>query len=99
MFRRLVQSDPAVIPVLIRFEGREIAAHAGESLAAALLAAGEQVFRISPVSKAPRGPFCMMGACFDCMVEIDGLPGQQACMTAVRAGMDVRRDRIAEAAE
>jgi predicted molibdopterin-dependent oxidoreductase YjgC len=85
--------------VLIRFEGREIAARAGDSLAVALLAAGEQAFRASPVSGAPRGPFCMMGACFDCLVEIDGMPGHQACMTQVRAGMEVRRDRIAEGAE
>lgn len=99
MFRRLAQSDPAAIPVVIRFEGREIPAHAGENLAAALLAVGEQVFRVSPVSDKPRGPFCMMGACFECLVEIDGLPGQQACTTVVREGMNVRRDRIAEATE
>lgn len=99
MFRRLAQSEPGTAPVTIRFEGREIAARAGESLAAALLAAGERVFRVSPVSGAPRGPFCMMGACFDCLVEIDGMPGHQACMTVVRAGMDVRRDRIMGGAE
>ena len=94
MFRRLAQSDAGARPVTVRFEGREIAAREGESLAAALLGAGEAVFRHSPVSDAPRGPFCMMGACFDCLVEIDGLPGQQACMTVVREDMEVRRDRV-----
>lgn len=96
MFRRLSPAEAGGAPVVFRFEGREIAARAGESVAAALLAAGETVFRASPVSGAPRGPFCMMGACFDCLVEIDGMPGCQACMTTVRAGMDVKRDRIAE---
>ena len=97
MFRRLLQSEPGGAPVRIRFEGREIAARDGESLAAALLCAGEWIFRASPVSGAPRAPFCMMGACFDCAVEIDGMPGRQACMTSVRAGMEIRRDGIGEA--
>lgn len=99
MFRRRTQSDPGLPPVSIRFEGRTIAAAAGETLAAALLAAGEEVFRTSPVSGAPRGPFCLMGACFECLVEIDGMPGQQACMTIVRDGMEIRRDRILEGEE
>jgi aerobic-type carbon monoxide dehydrogenase small subunit (CoxS/CutS family) len=60
-------------------------------LAAALLAAGVSVFRTTPVSSGPRAPYCMMGACFECLVEVDGRPAVQACMTEVRAGMDVRR--------
>ena len=35
-----------------------------------------------------RGAFCGMGVCFDCLVCIDGLPNQRACMTKVRAGME-----------
>ena len=40
--------------------------------------------------EGPRGPFCMMGVCFDCLVEIDGVPNVQGCMTPVREGMQVR---------
>jgi predicted molibdopterin-dependent oxidoreductase YjgC len=67
----------------------------GANLAAALLAAGVSVFRHTPVSGAPRGPFCMMGACFDCLVEIDGV-ARQACMTTVTPGLRVARPHEAE---
>ena len=62
----------------------------GTNLAAALLAVGVQVFRHTPVSGAPRAPFCMMGACFDCLVEVDGVV-RQACMLEVAAGMKLSR--------
>ena len=80
-------------PVPFEFEGTPLTARPGDSLAAALLAAGVQQFRDTPVSGAPRGPFCLMGACFDCLVEIDGQPNRQACLTQVRPGMAVRRMR------
>ena len=60
-------------PVRIVFEGEEITAAAGQSLAAALLAAGVRHFRTTPVGGVPRGPYCMMGVCFDCLVVVDGL--------------------------
>ena len=73
------------------FEGRTIDARPGDSVAAALFADGVRSVRETPVSGAPRGPFCMMGVCYDCLVEIDGTPNRQACMVEVRAGMTVRR--------
>jgi predicted molibdopterin-dependent oxidoreductase YjgC len=81
------------------FEGRTVTAPKTASVASALLAAGETAFRISPVTGLPRGPFCMMGVCFDCLVEIDDAPNRQACMTGVVEGMVVRRQRVASAAE
>ncbi|MDB5980489.1 MAG: NAD(FAD)-dependent dehydrogenase [Pseudomonas sp.] len=60
------------------------------TVAAALLSIGVTQVRETPVSNAPRAPFCMMGACFECLVEIDGVPNQQACMTLVRQGMTIR---------
>jgi predicted molibdopterin-dependent oxidoreductase YjgC len=60
------------------------------TVAAALLQSGLAACRTTPVSGAPRGPFCMMGVCFDCLVEVDGVPNVQACMTRVRDGMRVR---------
>ena len=73
------------------FDGRAMRAPVGCSVAAALLANGVSTFRTTPVSGAPRAPYCMMGACFDCLVTIDGVPNQQACMLRVRDGMTIAR--------
>jgi predicted molibdopterin-dependent oxidoreductase YjgC len=77
--------------VAFTFEGRTVEARRGETVAAALLAAGFRDLRASVVMGAPRGPYCLMGACFDCLVRIDGEFNRQACMTQVEPGMDVRR--------
>lgn len=77
--------------VVIDFEGAPLEAREGDSVAAALLASGHVVTRATPVSGAARGPFCMMGACFDCLMEIDGVANLQACMVPVRDGLTVRR--------
>ena len=69
--------DGAGAPVTIYFDEQPLEARAGDSVAAALLAAGLATTRTPPVSGACRGPFCMMGACFDCLVEIDGEPNRQ----------------------
>ncbi len=84
MFRR---SDPTDCTIF--WDGAAIPARAGEPLAAALLAAGVAKFRATILSGAPRGPYCMMGACFDCLVTVDGEAGRQACMVAVTPGMVV----------
>jgi predicted molibdopterin-dependent oxidoreductase YjgC len=84
MFRRLPETAPALT---IRVDGKEVPARAGESVAAAMLAAGLWRFRDTPATGAARGPFCMMGVCFDCLVAIDGIGSRQACMVTVRAGM------------
>ncbi len=96
MFKRLA---PPAEPVTLRFEGREVVAARGDSVAAALLAAGVTVFRESPLSGAPRAPFCMIGNCFECLLDIDGEPNRQGCMTEVRDGMQVRVQRGTAAAD
>jgi hypothetical protein len=60
------------------------------SLAAGLLAAGITAVRLSPVGQGPRAPYCMMGVCFECLVEVDGRPNRQACLITPQAGMQVR---------
>lgn len=75
------------------FEGQHVEAREGDSVAAALAAAGIRHLRDSVISGQPRGVFCMMGTCFDCLVEIDGQPNRQACMTAVTDGLSVRRQQ------
>ncbi len=77
-------------PVTIEFNGEPLQVPPVQSLAAALLAAGIERFGATPVSGAPRAPFCMMGACFDCLVQVDGVGSRQACLVAVRPGMVVR---------
>lgn len=90
MFQRL---DAQGAPLAFAFEGMPVAAQDGDSVAAALLAAGIVDFRTTPSGASPRGPYCLMGACFDCLVEIDGAPNRQACQVPVVAGMQVRRMR------
>ncbi|MGJ7497150.1 (2Fe-2S)-binding protein [Variovorax sp. RT4R15] len=76
--------------VSLGFDGRAIEAPVGCSVAAALLVNGVSTFRTTPVSGAPRAPYCMMGACFDCLVEIDGQPNRQSCLVTVAEGMQVK---------
>ena len=85
---------PTGPPVRLRFDGREIEALPGETIAAALAAADIVAVRQAR-SGAPRGPFCGMGVCFDCLVTVDGRPSQRACLTKVEAGMDVRSAPLA----
>jgi glycine/D-amino acid oxidase-like deaminating enzyme/bacterioferritin-associated ferredoxin len=85
---------PTGPPVRLRFDGREIEALPGETIAAALAAADIVAVRQAR-SGAPRGPFCGMGVCFDCLVTVDGRPSQRACLTKVAAGMEVRSAPLA----
>jgi glycine/D-amino acid oxidase-like deaminating enzyme len=79
---------PVGQPISISFDGQSIPALQGETVAAALSASGIVAFRHTP-SGAPRGLYCGMGACFDCVVTVDGRIGQRACMTKVADGMVV----------
>jgi predicted molibdopterin-dependent oxidoreductase YjgC len=89
MFKRL--SSPAPRTVTIHIEGRPVQVAAGQTVAAAVLAAGQRYTRTTPVSGARRAPFCMMGVCFDCLMEIDGVPNRQACLVQVEEGMRIVR--------
>ena len=82
------------LPWTMMVDGLPVRAREGDSVAAALLASGANVTRRSPVSGAQRGPWCMMGACFDCVAVVDGERGVRTCMTSVRNGMriDTQRD-------
>jgi predicted molibdopterin-dependent oxidoreductase YjgC len=70
-------------------DGETVHAHAGETVAAALLASGRRTLRRTPKSGAPRGMFCGMGVCFDCVVTINGESRVRACMTPVQDGMRI----------
>ena len=87
LFRDL---SPEVPRVRVSLDGQALHLPEGANLAAALLAAGVTVFRVTLVSGAPRGPFCMMGACFDCLIEVEGVM-RQACMMQVSDGLVLMR--------
>lgn len=78
--------------VEIDFDRRVIKARKGESLLAALIASGEYRLRETRDGQF-RGPFCGMGVCQECLVEVDGAPARRACMTKVDRAMTVRRQR------
>jgi hypothetical protein len=85
----LTRPEPGSVTIL--FEGAPIRARESESVASALLAAGILAMRTTPISGAARGPFCMMGACFDCLAVVDGVGGVQTCLLPVREGMRIER--------
>ena len=72
----------------IVFDGNSVSAHAGNTIAAALLVAGIDEFGTTRDGD-PRQPFCNMGTCFDCAVTVDGQPLVRACITPVRDGMEI----------
>ncbi len=86
-----IPRSPELETVTITFEGKAFKVPADISVAAALLAGGVHDFRSSVVGQAPRAPYCMMGVCFECLVEIDDVPARQSCLIPVRDGMQVRR--------
>jgi hypothetical protein len=73
----------------IYFDDEPIHAREGETVAACLLRAGALHFRTTPVSGSKRLPYCMIGHCFDCLVEVVGIGTRQACLSQVEDGMRV----------
>jgi predicted molibdopterin-dependent oxidoreductase YjgC len=76
-------------PFALDVDGQPVTAYQGETVAAALIAAGYRTFRHT-AHGLPRGLFCGMGVCFDCLVTVDGRPHVRACLTLVQPGMRVR---------
>jgi predicted molibdopterin-dependent oxidoreductase YjgC len=95
MFQRLPEASRQALTILL--DGKPMQCCEGDSVAAALFVAGYTACRTTAVSGAARGPYCMTGVCYDCLVAIDGRPNQQACMVSVRPGMRVERQEGARA--
>lgn len=72
------------------FDDTPIVARPGQSVAAALMAAGERCLRIDEAGN-PKGVLCGIGVCWECRCSIDGVSNTRACMTPVKSGMVVRR--------
>ncbi|WP_327321245.1 (2Fe-2S)-binding protein [Streptomyces sp. NBC_01210] len=81
----LVRAQPER-PFEIFLDGRPLTALPGQSVAAALWSAGILAWRTTRHGGSPRGAFCGVGACFDCLATINGLPGQRACLVPARPG-------------
>jgi D-hydroxyproline dehydrogenase subunit gamma len=87
------QSDCPGATIAVEVEGRAVLVPPGASGAAAVLVAGLDSIRDTAVGGAERLPYCMMGICFDCLAEIDGVPNRQSCMVTAQPGMRIRRQR------
>ena len=79
--------------VEFEFDGRTLEGHEGESIAAALHAAGVSVLRHSIKLDRPRGFFCAIGRCSSCLMTVDGVPNVMTCVTPLRAGMRVETQK------
>ena len=73
--------------ITLMVDGKPLEAFAGEPIAAALIAAGFRVFRHTTKRNEPRGLFCALGRCTDCVMTVDGRPNVRTCVTPARDGM------------
>jgi NADH dehydrogenase/NADH:ubiquinone oxidoreductase subunit G len=80
-------------PVRITVDGEEVLAYRGETIGVAMLAAGRRVMRYTPRGHLPRGLFCAMGVCFECVVTVEGSGPTRSCITPVAEGMIVSTGR------
>lgn len=90
LFQPIISEVRATRTVSLTFNDQPLNVPADMSVAAALLMSGINRFRATPVSESPRAPYCMMGVCFECLVDIDGVPNRQSCLIEVADGMRIR---------
>ena len=76
--------------IMFIYEERELAGYEGETIAAALHAAGVKVLGRSAVLHRPRGFFCAIGTCSSCLMVVDGVANVRVCVTKLKAGMVVK---------
>ncbi|RUV68126.1 (2Fe-2S)-binding protein [Mesorhizobium sp. M5C.F.Cr.IN.023.01.1.1] len=88
-YRPIFPEQPAD-RIMIQVNGVPVIARVGQSLALALLENGLDHFNVNPMSGKPRLPFCMMGACFECRIIVDGVRDVLACRAEVRDGMVIK---------
>lgn len=89
MFKAVIDPPAGRVNVIINGVGMPVPATF--TAAAAMLLREGGATRTTPVSGAPRAPYCMMGVCFECLMEINGVPNQQACLIPVAEGMTIDR--------
>lgn len=79
--------------VKIYVDGKEMQAYEGEMIASALLSNGKKVFRFTKKDKNPRGIFCAIGRCTDCVMIVNGIPNIRTCITPVKEGMRIKTQK------
>lgn len=104
MARRVIEHPilgplPPAREVDIEIDGRIIAAREGEPIAAALAAAGIGAMHYTHKHNRPRGIFCAVGRCQDCVMIVDGIPNTRTCITPVRDQMKIQTQHGAGAWE
>ena len=87
-----IPSIPRGPGIKILVNGREVVAYQGETVLAALIAAGQRTLRKSHILSEGRGPLCGMGVCYECLVSVNGRANQRACMTEVEDLMEIGLD-------
>lgn len=93
MFRRVHEEGGAERSIAISVDGQIVTAREGEPLAAVLLRTPPHISRVTPVLGKARAPFCMMGVCFDCLVDVNGQSSLRSCLIRVSSGMAVKRSQ------
>ena len=73
----------------ISLDGEQFEAFEGETLGTVMMAMGKRTMRRTAGDHSPRGMYCGIGVCFDCLIVVDGVPNQRACQTVVKPGMKV----------
>lgn len=97
MFKPRIEQGVECVTVVI--DGVPVRVPVTCTAAAAVLLQSDGTTRFTALSDSPRAPYCMMGACYECLMEIDGQPSRQACLIPVAEGMSIRRQRGAPVIE
>ena len=86
----ILGESPVGKSVTFTYDGRELTGYEGEPIAMALKVNGIMIHRYTAKQHKPRGIFCAIGRCTDCVMVVDGKPNIRTCMTPLKEGMDVR---------
>ena len=91
--RRIYQGVERGQPFEIELDGEKMIAYEGETIGAALLAAGRRTLRYSNKLEQPRGLYCGIGLCQECRMTINGIPNTQACQTLATPGCRIETQK------
>ncbi len=97
--QRIDTSCERMNPISLWVDGEIISAYEGETIAAVLTAAGIRITRYTRRTGSPRGVYCGMGVCFDCLILVEGRGFVRSCMTAVAPDMRISTTAVQEEVE
>ena len=93
MHHQILGDLPETKWVKITVDGKRIKAREGETIAAALIAAGVKVFRYTVKRDEPRSLFCAIGRCTDCVMTVNNKSNVRTCVTLVEEGMKIETQK------